>query len=158
MQLDCENHPEWKGDKASYSTKHQWIYNRYGKADKCEGFNCKEVTNNYEWANISGKYKRERSDWVKLCQSCHKFMDIGNKCRKGHELTIDNSYINPTTGDRTCRKCKKDNLRIYRIINKYKISKLQKEWILKNEKYVRLKRKIRYQNEKSKVQKVKGGV
>lgn len=33
----------------------------------------------YEWANISGEYKRERSDWVMLCPSCHRKIDMGKE-------------------------------------------------------------------------------
>jgi len=29
----------------------------------------------YEWANVSGKYRREREDFVRLCKKCHCKMD-----------------------------------------------------------------------------------
>lgn len=64
----------WKGDKASYYAKHMWISKHYGKASKCE--KCGSLTaNRYEWANVSGEYKRERSDYMELCTSCHQKMD-----------------------------------------------------------------------------------
>lgn len=31
---------------------------------------------------------------------------LGTVCRRGHEWTDDNSYINPTTGYRYCRACR----------------------------------------------------
>lgn len=30
----------------------------------------------YHWANISRSYKRDLSDWVRLCASCHKKSDL----------------------------------------------------------------------------------
>lgn len=72
-------HKHWKGDKATYSTVHWWI-NRYWEhpqfCEKCGA----EKTTRFEWANISGKYKRVRSDWLSLCVSCHRiYDDVGNK-------------------------------------------------------------------------------
>src|SRR6185312_1937249 len=31
------------------------------------------------WANISGKYKRDLSDWIALCTLCHTAFDNKNK-------------------------------------------------------------------------------
>lgn len=31
------------------------------------------------WANISGKYLRDITDWVRLCVSCHKYFDKQKK-------------------------------------------------------------------------------
>ncbi len=75
-----KNNPQWKGDKVSYRAIHMWMQNNYGKADVCEGKDCKRITQYYEWANISGKYKRNIKDWIKLCKSCHMLMD--NKKRR----------------------------------------------------------------------------
>jgi len=30
----------------------------------------------FAWANISGEYKQDRSDWKMMCYSCHKKYDI----------------------------------------------------------------------------------
>ena len=30
----------------------------------------------YHWANVSGKYLRDISDWIQLCVKCHKQFDI----------------------------------------------------------------------------------
>ena len=79
----------WLGDKASYYAKHMWVKKHYGAPSKCEQVGCvypKSVDvgrkvidkpSRYEWANISGKYIRERSDWVQLCPSCHRKIDMG---------------------------------------------------------------------------------
>jgi|TARA_Y100000310_G_C20622694_1_gene784212 hypothetical protein len=72
-----ENHYNWKGDKASYRTKHNWVYKNLGRPVQCE--NCgKESLGEYqvEWANISGRYLRTKSDWMQLCVSCHRRRDM----------------------------------------------------------------------------------
>lgn len=80
----------WKGDKAGYEGKHVYIHYKYGKASKCENPKCvyprmrlsnrkiMEAPKRYEWANISGKYRRDMNDWMQLCPSCHRFFDNGS--------------------------------------------------------------------------------
>ena len=71
---------QWKGEKAGYSAKHKWIVSQNGNPLICE--NCEKVGGYIimrngvkrwviQWANISGKYLRERSDWIGLCTPCH---------------------------------------------------------------------------------------
>ena len=57
----------WKGDEASYEAFHMWLYELYGKANKCEQKGCHypkavdagrriiKQPRRYEWANISGE-------------------------------------------------------------------------------------------------------
>lgn len=60
----------WKGDKVSYAGIHQWIRKNLGKPMVCS--ECKITTAKmYNWANISGKYKRDFKDWKRLCGKCH---------------------------------------------------------------------------------------
>jgi hypothetical protein len=54
---------------------HCWIAKNYGKADLCENDNS-HTGKRFEWANISREYKRDRSDWKRLCPSCHRKMDF----------------------------------------------------------------------------------
>lgn len=78
---------QWKGIKASYTAKHTWLKNNYGKAIKCENKDCKYPRKNrgrilfkpklFQWANISGKYLRDRNDYMQLCASCHGYWDNG---------------------------------------------------------------------------------
>lgn len=68
-----EMNVNWKGDKASYAAKHIWARNNFGKPDKCD--ECEEDKKRIEWANISGKFLRDRKDWKKLCVSCHRKFD-----------------------------------------------------------------------------------
>lgn len=92
-----------KGKKLSeYIAVHMWVYRHYGKAIKCE--NCKENKGyRFEWANISGKYKRDIIDWQQLCQSCHKKHDHGNKCKRGHPY--EGNTLIRKDGNRQCKKC-----------------------------------------------------
>lgn len=65
------DHPHWKGDAIGYSGIHMWVRIKYGRADHCEG--CGVIgAKRYEWANISLRYSRDRSDWRQLCTSCHR--------------------------------------------------------------------------------------
>jgi len=84
-----EKHHMWKGENASYAAKHIWVNSHFGKANKCENPPCKYPRKNwdgkimdkpkrYEWANISGEYKRKRDDWKMLCPSCHRTKDKNN--------------------------------------------------------------------------------
>lgn len=73
-----ERHSLWKGANASLTAKHSWVIRRLGKPNKCEhcGITTKRM---YHWANKSGKYKRELSDWIRLCVPCHKRYDLSKK-------------------------------------------------------------------------------
>lgn len=102
----------WKGESAGYVAKHLWIVKHYGSANKCENPNCKfENPKRYEWANISGVYHRERSDYMMLCPSCHRRMDKGAYCKRGHEFTQKNTIIR--NGWRVCRTCNNNRAKEY---------------------------------------------
>jgi hypothetical protein len=64
----------YKGEKASYVAKHMWIYKYYGKARFCI-IDKRHQTKRFAWANLSKTYKRDMSDWVPMCYSCHAVMD-----------------------------------------------------------------------------------
>ena len=93
----------WKGMRASYVAKHMWIYKYYGKASFCTN-DQSHLAKRFEWANISGNYLRERTDYKPLCPSCHRRMDMKNKCHRGHEYTKENTITN-CRGHRRCRIC-----------------------------------------------------
>lgn len=72
-----ERHHNWKGDKVGYKELHAWVARWLGKPSKCEfckkdGFKGKSI----DWANKSGKYLRDLSDWIRLCKPCHKMYDL----------------------------------------------------------------------------------
>jgi len=66
-------HWAWQGDFPSYRAVHAWLKKTYGNAQKCESCGS---TKQVQWANISGKYKRDRNDFKQLCPSCHKLFDL----------------------------------------------------------------------------------
>lgn len=67
----------WKGMEAGYVAKHMWIKKHYGKASKCENPDCTyENPKRFEWANVSGEYRREVDDYIQLCPSCHRKRDM----------------------------------------------------------------------------------
>lgn len=77
-RVEAEKNVNWKGDNASYAAKHMWIRYHFGTPSECE--HCGTTENRmYHWANISREYKRDRSDWLRLCVPCHKKFDLGRK-------------------------------------------------------------------------------
>lgn len=68
----------YKGDLVGYGNLHKWVGRHLGKPDRCdfcgaEGLSGKEI----HWANKSHEYKRELSDWIRLCAPCHGEYDSG---------------------------------------------------------------------------------
>lgn len=110
----------WKGDKAGYVAIHTWLIKNFKKPKKCQ--KCwKSKVSRLEWANISGKYTRDIKDYLALCPPCHRRMDIGNYCRKGHKYTEENTYIRKE-GWRVCKICHKERWRRY-VEKNYKIQR-----------------------------------
>lgn len=67
----------WKGGKVGYDALHDWVERKLGKPHKCENCGRTDLKHRqYHWANISGKYKRKISDWIRLCVRCHKIYDL----------------------------------------------------------------------------------
>jgi hypothetical protein len=64
----------WKGGKVGYSGIHKWVQRREGRPSFCQ--KCGTIkASRFEWANVSGKYKRDMGDWLRLCKSCHVRFD-----------------------------------------------------------------------------------
>lgn len=72
--MEREKNHAWTGENGKYNTKHNWIRKKYGKPQKCEHCGTIEVRM-YHWANISGRYKRDIEDWIRLCVPCHSKFD-----------------------------------------------------------------------------------
>lgn len=71
-----ESNPNYlKPEGVSYVSIHRKVNRLYAKTVLCE--HCLKLKK-LEWANISGKYLIERSDWLCLCRSCHKKFDVGS--------------------------------------------------------------------------------
>jgi hypothetical protein len=67
-----EKNPQWKGDKVGKISLHMWINARKTKPKFCEECQTKPPK---DLANISGKYKRDITDYKWLCRKCHEIMD-----------------------------------------------------------------------------------
>lgn len=69
----------YKGELASYSAVHHWVKYHFGKANHCVECGLNEIPDGklryFEWANLSGKYLRQRSDWAQMCVKCHRARD-----------------------------------------------------------------------------------
>lgn len=100
------------GRNSEYRTLHLWVERKLGKPQKCT-MCCTSAKRRYHWANISGQYKKDLSDWRRLCVPCHKREKYGGNCRNGHILSKSNTYIRPNNKTE-CRICKKANLRAWR--------------------------------------------
>ncbi|MCK5022772.1 MAG: hypothetical protein KAS04_01230 [Candidatus Aenigmarchaeota archaeon] len=69
-----EKHWAWCGDSISYIALHRWVERHRGKPQKCE--HCGTTEKGwYDWANISGEYKRDLNDFIRLCRKCHRAYD-----------------------------------------------------------------------------------
>jgi hypothetical protein len=67
---------KWKGDDVGYRGLHLWVEKHLGKPNKCS--HCGKLSDEereMQWANISGKYLRVITDWIRLCRKCHAVMD-----------------------------------------------------------------------------------
>jgi hypothetical protein len=74
-----ERHALWRGDEVGYSSLHYWVRRHGKKTGICE--ECGEEKGKTgrgtctHWANISGEYRRDLSDYKELCRSCHILFD-----------------------------------------------------------------------------------
>lgn len=69
-----EKNGNWKGNNVGYWGIHAWIRRNLGRANKC--ILCNTIgLKRYEWANVSHNYRRDKSDWIELCCSCHGHYD-----------------------------------------------------------------------------------
>jgi len=58
-----------------YNTVHKWLTRHFPKKGICE--ECLKESKT-QYANITGKYLRDRSDYRELCYSCHTRIDRAN--------------------------------------------------------------------------------
>lgn len=93
---------------ANYSIKnyrgiHNWVERRLGKPKRCDVCLVTE-DKMYHWANISGQYKKELSDWRRLCVPCHMIEASPLYCKNGHERSEDNTRYRKN-GYKECLLC-----------------------------------------------------
>ena len=66
-------------NKTTYATIHKWVYKVGGRPSMCSQCGTTEAKA-YEWANVSGEYKQDISDWKRMCKKCHhKYDSISEK-------------------------------------------------------------------------------
>ena len=76
-----EESPNWKGDEVGMGALHDWVKRQLGKPKFCE--HCRTTTaKQFDWANKSGEYRRDLSDWLRLCRSCHAKYDYPVRAKK----------------------------------------------------------------------------
>ena len=98
-----EDNPNWKGNKVKYQALHGWVRRHLGTPQKCSAKNCSGKSKRYDWANKSGKYKRNLRDWIRLCASCHLKMDWSRPEKKWLRQLRSKQML----GNKFNRYCKK---------------------------------------------------
>lgn len=73
-QILGEKHPQWKGNEASYGSKHRWLTNHASKYS-CACCKLTRHETRLTWANISHEYTRSLNDYLPLCYKCHWYFD-----------------------------------------------------------------------------------
>ena len=70
---------EEASDQSKYIRVHVWVIKKLGQPDTCSHCERSGLSGRFiHWANLSGKYLYDISDWVRLCAKCHKNYDLGN--------------------------------------------------------------------------------
>lgn len=106
------------GANSEYRMLHLWVESTLGKPMVCA--ECGTTENRrYHWANLSGEYQKDPSDWIRLCVPCHmkkyttreprlpKERTGEEFCTNGHKKTPGNSYIRKN-GWVECRICRRN--------------------------------------------------
>lgn len=86
-----EGNSLWRGDKASIIAIHEWVKRRMPKEKKCQICGTEE-NRMYHIANISGEYKRNVSDYMRLCVPCHKRYDLNRIGENGRSQVAIKKY------------------------------------------------------------------
>lgn len=83
-----EQHHNWKED-VGYVALHSWVKRKLGKPMKCEFCNYESSDpRQIHWANKSQEYKRDLSDWLRLCVKCHhEYDDIHTKIWESRRMS-----------------------------------------------------------------------
>lgn len=81
-----EVHYAWKGDDVGTVALHSWVKRQLGRPMTCEkcGYIATKFTK-IQWSNISHEYRRDVTDWQRLCVPCHKRYDLD--FLKKHKIT-----------------------------------------------------------------------
>lgn len=74
----CYDSYQTNNRPTNYGGIHSWMRRHFGTPSQCEHCGTSESPK-FEWANLSGEYRLDRSDWMRLCCSCHRKYDLGTK-------------------------------------------------------------------------------
>ena len=86
-----EKNNNWVGDNVSYRALHSWVNRQLGKASRCS--NNINHAGRFEWANISGDYKRDINDWRQLCNKCNRNDNVKIPERLKKKGGVEYSYL-----------------------------------------------------------------
>lgn len=83
-----KSNPLWQGDDVGYSGVHKWLLKNKVRTGTCQhcGRRPKRARGGRlmagtEFANLSGEYRRDPSDYVELCRPCHRKFDAKRRRR-----------------------------------------------------------------------------
>ena len=66
----------WRKTRTQYRNLHRWVTNNLGRPNHCEFCDKVVITKHIHWANKSGSYAKDLSDWLRLCAKCHFHYDL----------------------------------------------------------------------------------
>lgn len=87
VKVDETAHSQWKGDAVGYKALHDWLRKHHGRPNLCEVCGTTDPNKNYEWANLSHEYRRDRKDFKRMCISCHRRHDWATVRKKKARAT-----------------------------------------------------------------------
>lgn len=87
-----EKNHRWMGSRVGYGGLHSWIKKKLGTPNTCEHCNGLFYGRNIHWANKSGMYLRDITDWLRLCAKCHSRYDKGKENARIH-FRKDRNYF-----------------------------------------------------------------
>ena len=90
-----DKNPAWKGNKGlyAYTNLHKHLRRIHGHALLCRNENCSGNSKVFGWANITGTYSTDISNFTELCKSCHTNFDRYKKPLKLNENIIKKQNI-----------------------------------------------------------------
>jgi len=68
---------QWKGELAGYAAKHHFLRKILGNAKFCM-IDPNHISKKYSWHNIYGNGSRTPSDYISVCESCHRKIHNNN--------------------------------------------------------------------------------
>jgi ppGpp synthetase/RelA/SpoT-type nucleotidyltranferase len=111
-----------------YRGLHYWVERNLGKPEKCVKCGLERYKQHtMHWANISGEYKKDISDWSQMCAKCHKAFDndrdmniLEPVCKNGHNVSEENLYLRVDKRPyrentyKECKICRRESQARYR--------------------------------------------